>query len=47
MVLQPMQIEKPWRFTAYINSDHQTLYVWAHNFTQDITQTSEGQVMQV
>lgn len=42
-----MQIEKPRRFTAYINSDHQTLYVWAQNFTQDITQTSEGQVMQV
>lgn len=47
MVLQPMQVENPLMFTAYIDSDHQTLFEWAHFFTQDITQSSEGQVMQV
>lgn len=46
-VLQPMQIENPLRFTAYIDSDHQILYMWAHFFTQDIIQISEGQVMRV
>lgn len=42
-----MQIKNPLIFTAYIDSDHQILFVWAHFFTQDITQASEGQAMQV